>query len=103
MSIGTFDSGWPYNLLLPRGTREGMTFRLMVMITDWEKDRVPDETTCGSMSYCGAKDKYPDTRGMGYPFDRPFPSGQSIAQIIVAQNNMAVRDISIKWVDSVPE
>jgi len=96
------DCGWPYNLLLPRGTRNGMKFRLMVMITDWEKDLVPDETTCGSMSYCGAKDKYPDSRDMGYPFDRPFPANRSIMQIIATQNNMAALDITIKWVDSVP-
>src|SRR6266516_1123053 len=55
------DCGWPYNLLLPRGTHQGMNFRLLVMITDYEKDRVvdetaPDETACeGSMSYCGAR------------------------------------------------
>lgn len=105
------DCGWPYNLLLPRGTSHGMNFRLLVLITDWEKDQVPDETvlanpSCdpmsGSMSYCGAKDKYPDTRVMGYPFDRPFPAGQSIAQTIAGQKNMAARDITIKLVDSVP-
>src|SRR5262249_47879260 len=27
------DCGWPYNLLLPRGTSAGMMFRLMVMLT----------------------------------------------------------------------
>ena len=54
------DCGWPYNLLLPGGTSQGMKFRLLVMITDYEKDRVldeiaPDDTACeGSMSYCGA-------------------------------------------------
>jgi tyrosinase len=96
------DCGWPYNLLLPRGTRAGMRFRFLVMLTDWEKDRLPDAPACGSMSYCGAKEKYPDSRGMGYPFDKPFPAGQSIAQTIAAQSNMATRDITIKWVDSVP-
>ncbi|MBV9229998.1 MAG: hypothetical protein JOZ18_11845 [Chloroflexi bacterium] len=96
------DCGWPYNLLLPRGKREGMTFRLMVMITDWNIDQVPDETSCGSMSYCGAKDKYPDSRAMGYPFDRPFNAGRGIAQTIAAHDNMAARDITIKWVDTVP-
>lgn len=105
------DCGWPYNLLLPRGTSQGMNFRLLAMITDWEKDQVPDETfltnpSCdpmsGSMSYCGAKDKYPDTRVMGYPFDRPFPAGQTIAQTIAGQKNMAARDIIIKLVEVVP-
>jgi hypothetical protein len=65
------DCGWPYNLLLPGGTRDVMGFRLLVMLTDWTIDQVPDDSTCGSMSYCGVKDRYPDRRAMGYPFDRP--------------------------------
>ena len=96
------DCGWPYNLLLPRGTAAGMNFRLLIMVTDWAIDQVPDDSTCGSMSYCGAKDKYPDSRGMGYPFNLPFPAGQTIAQTIAAQNNMAARDITIRLVDAVP-
>jgi tyrosinase len=96
------DCGWPYNLLLPRGTAAGMNFRLLVMITDWAIDQVPDDSTCGSMSYCGAKDRYPDSRGMGYPFNLPFPAGQTIAQTITAQKNMAARDITIKLVNAVP-
>ena len=87
-----------------------MNFRLLAMITDWEKDQVPDEAalanpSCdpmsGSMSYCGAKDKYPDTRAMGYPFDRPFPAGQTIAQTLAGQKNVATQNITIKLVDSV--
>ncbi len=93
------DCGWPYNLLLPRGTRTGMGFRLFVMLTDWHKDQVPGDSACGSMSYCGAKDKYPDVRGMGYPFDRPFTVNKSIAQTIARQHNIATRDITIKWID----
>jgi tyrosinase len=91
--------GWPYNLLVPRGTHEGMPFRLMVMLTDWDKDKVGDDTACGSMSFCGARDRYPDSRGMGYPFDRPFPQGQSIADTIKGNNNMAARDIKIRWIE----
>ncbi|GAC1394290.1 MAG: hypothetical protein NVS4B11_31750 [Ktedonobacteraceae bacterium] len=91
------DCGWPYNLLLPRGTQNGMAFRLLVMLTDWNIDHVAEDTSCGSMSYCGAKDKYPDSRSMGYPFDRPFAIGTSIAQTVAAQNNMATRDITIRW------
>src|SRR5205085_5009637 len=69
------DCGWPYHLLLPRGNENGMDFRLLVMVTDWNIDSVGADTKCGSMSFCGAKDKdYPDKRAMGYPFDRPFPS-----------------------------
>ena len=94
------DCGWPYNLLLPRGTRAGMGFRLFVMLTDWHKDQVPGDSECGSMSYCGAKDKYPDVRAMGYPFDRPFSVNKSIGQTIARQHNIATRDITIKWIDA---
>ncbi len=88
--------GWPYNLLLPRGTREGMRFRLLAMLTDGNRDDVR-QSTCGSMSFCGARNQpYPDRRPMGYPFDRPFPGG-SIAQTIARQDNMATRDIIIRW------
>lgn len=89
------DCGWPYNLLLPRGTSEGMPFRLLVMLTDWSLDNVPQEGECGSMSYCGSRDKYPDSRPMGYPFDAPF--SQSIPKTIAAAPNMATRDITIRW------
>lgn len=91
------DCGWPYNLLLPRGRRDGMRFRILVMLTDWSKDDVPGEDACGSMSYCGARDRYPDTRPMGYPFDSPFRD-RSIAETIAAHPSMATRDIVIRWV-----
>lgn len=69
------ECGWPYHLLVPRGTVEGMNFVLLAMATDWNLDRVGDEGCCGSMSFCGAADRYPDKREMGYPFDRRFPEG----------------------------
>ena len=64
--------GWPWTLLLPRGRPDGMQFRMVVLCTDGAVDQVPQPTHCGSMSYCGAVDRYPDTRDMGYPFSRPF-------------------------------
>ena len=87
------ECGLPYTLLFPRGTEEGMDFYLMVMVTDWSKDIVGDENCCGSMSYCGAKDEYPDIREMGYPFNRPFADG--ILNTIGSQPNMACRTIKI--------
>jgi hypothetical protein len=90
------DCGWPYNLLLPRGTKQGMRFRLLVMLTDWSIDNVPQEGDCGSMSYCGALEKYPDARPMGYPFDAPF-TDKTIAETIAESPNMATRDIEIHW------
>jgi tyrosinase len=96
------DCGWPYNLLLPKGTAEGMPFRFMVMLTDWDLDHVPQDTTCGSMSYCGSKSEYPDQRLMGYPFNRPFKNG-SIADMVAAQKNVATRDITIKFGGVAPD
>lgn len=90
------DCGWPYHLLLPRGARAGMKFRLLVIMTDWQKDKVEAEGKCGSMSYCGKKDgAYPDQQPMGYPFDRRWP--KTIRQTILDMPTMAARDITIKW------
>ena len=76
------DCGWPYHLMLPRGTKDGMTFRLAVMFTDWQKDRVSTDSHCGSMSFCGKRNAdYPDIRPMGYPFDRKWPAG--LAETII--------------------
>jgi tyrosinase len=86
--------GWPYNLLVPRGTADGMPFRLAVICSDWEIDQVGGEESCGSLSFCGARDSYPDKRDMGYPFDRPFEV--PIADTIMANPNMAFRDITIR-------
>ncbi|RIB30888.1 Di-copper centre-containing protein [Gigaspora rosea] len=75
--------GWPYHLLLPCGTKDGMKFKLLVFISDWSIDKVSDSTEEGSISLCGRKFvsnrpvKYPDTRDMGYPFDRPY-AGHSL-------------------------
>ena len=89
------DCGWPYHLLLPRGTSQGKIYRLMVMLTDWNIDKVEVEGKCGSMSFCGKRDaKYPDARPMGYPFDRKWP--KRIADTILEQKNMAARDIRIQ-------
>jgi tyrosinase len=90
--------GWPYNLLLPRGTRDGMAFRLMVLYTDANHDEVIQEAACGSVSFCGVfNDLYPDKRPMGYPFDRPF--SQPIVTALDALSHAASRLLSIKWID----
>jgi hemocyanin-like protein len=90
------DCGWPYHLLLPRGKQAGMKFRLLVVLTDWDKDKVEADAHCGSTSYCGKRDaKYPDLRPMGYPFDRKWPG--AIAATVLAQKNMAARDITIRF------
>lgn len=91
--------GWPYNLLLPRGTLEGMAFRFFVMVT--HKDEV-EQSECGSMSFCGVRDKYPDKYAMGYPFDRPFSPPMTLEQLIATRQNIATRDITIRLLNLVP-
>jgi len=89
--------GWPYHMLLPRGTREGMRFRLMVMATDGRADRVGGDDECGSLSFCGARDRYPDRREMGYPFNRPFPGRQSLTQRLGALSSVGFRELDIRF------
>ena len=94
------DCGWPYHLLLPRGTRQGLPVRVMAMITDWLIDRVGADSACGSLSFCGARDTdYPDSRPMGYPFDRPLASG-TIGQMLVHPGlpHVAATNVTIRWV-----
>jgi tyrosinase len=88
--------GWPFHLLVPRGTPEGMPFRLLVMLTDWSLDQVSSAAHCGSMSFCGVRDaSYPDKRPMGYPFDRRLPA--PIDELVERQPNMALRDLTIRF------
>jgi|SRR5215213_1979218 len=93
------DCGWPYHLLLPRGTDAGMDFRLMVMLTDHQADLVGAEKKCGSMSFCGVKDAdYPDKRRMGFPFDQPFAGkvSETLARpelIHIATHNLKIRHL----------
>jgi tyrosinase len=73
LSCGNF-CGWPLNLLIPRGTKDGMKGTLFILASDWTKDGVnPQETMQGPISYCGLRGEssvYPDIRPMGFPFDR---------------------------------
>ncbi|KAJ1534073.1 Polyphenol oxidase 1 [Nowakowskiella sp. JEL0078] len=88
------DCGWPFNMLIPKGSSEGIPFKLSVLATDWNKDNVPTNTGCGSMSFCGAKDKYPDSREMGYPFIRKFE--KSVTETIASVPSWAVKDVVIR-------
>lgn len=92
------DCGWPYTLLLPRGNAGGLRCRLMVMCTDAAIDLVPVQGHCGSMSFCGAVDRYPDARDMGYPFNRPFAGSRATAirDVILGAPNTAARTVMIR-------
>src|SRR5215468_10182657 len=86
--------GWPYTLLLPRGTAAGMGFRLLVFLSDAAQDQVSQPEDCGSMSYCGATDRYQDVQDMGYPLSRPFR--KPITETFLALDNAAGRSLTIR-------
>ena len=88
------DCGWPYHLLLPKGKDSGMAFALLVIATDGSKDLVPSAGKCGSLSFCGTKDRYPDERPMGYPFDRPL--SEPLVDLVKRKHNFALRKMIIK-------
>ncbi|MEM7095955.1 MAG: tyrosinase family protein [Actinomycetota bacterium] len=90
--------GWPYNLLLPRGTRDGSAYELLVIYTDAAIDDVIADRTCGSVSFCGVMDDlYPDTRPMGYPFDRPFAG--PLLDTFDGLATAARSSFTIRWID----
>lgn len=92
------DCGWPYTLLLPRGTGDGLDLRLAVICTDANRDLVRPSAGCGSMSFCGAVDRYPDTRDMGFPFSRPFAG--SIRGTLIALPSAAGRSFVVRHVEA---
>ncbi|GAB6029837.1 Polyphenol oxidase 1 [Chamberlinius hualienensis] len=73
-SVGDCRCGWPDYLLVPKGTFEGMPFKLFITLSDWSKEeaKTPGNCFCNdSISTCGGINaKYRDIRPMGYPYDR---------------------------------
>lgn len=92
---GWCDCGWPYTLLLPRGTKEGMDFMLMAMLSAGADLQTPKDPNCTSISLCGLKDApYPDKKPMGYPFDRALTL--SVAETVAVNDNWYWRPIKIR-------
>ncbi|ODM96378.1 Phenoloxidase subunit 1 [Orchesella cincta] len=109
--------GWPEHLLLPKGRADGMLFDLFVMLTNTQIDQVvsskrqlgtltPKGTCRDSISYCGMiDDKFPDSRPMGYPFDRPAVADESskinmfLDEFVAPVSNMASTEIKIYNID----
>ena len=88
--------GWPYHLLLPRGSTRGMPFRVAAVVTDYALDHIKGDPNCGSLSFCGSVDAaFPDRREMGYPFNRPFKT-RTITDTLTTRTNMAARKITIR-------
>lgn len=76
--------GFPNNLLIPRGTPEGLSFKLTVMISDETDEGFVDDDEFPRFPMCGTLNgkKFPDKRAMGFPFDRPgtileYPTNQT--------------------------
>lgn len=86
--------GWPYPLLIPRGTLGGINYSLFAILTDATIDGFANVKSCGSVSFCGARDtSYMDKREMGYPFNRRW-SGP-IADLAEATPQMIMQSLSI--------
>lgn len=67
--------GWPQNLLVPKGTRHGKEFSLVVMLTKLLPGdaALSADSTGSAFVHCGLPGgkSVPDSRPMGFPYDRP--------------------------------
>lgn len=97
--------GWPQHMLIPKGVEgSGLQCDLFVMVTDYNIDHVEQDLVgnCNdAASFCGIRDRrYPDTRSMGFPFDRNPPAGvDRLEQFLTS--NMAVTPCSIIFTDEI--
>jgi len=67
--------GWPINLNIPRGRAGGMRWEVVAMISNIVEDNKEtwESASNQSWAYCGVQQGgIPDTRPMGFPFDRNF-------------------------------
>lgn len=64
-------------------------------------DEVNGQTCDNAASYCGVRNaRYPDTRHMGYPFDR-FPRDGVVTLNQFLTPNMVVQDVRIRFSDRI--
>eukprot|EP01132_Coremiostelium_polycephalum_P001278 gene1278-1610_t len=98
--------GLPRNLLLPRGTKEGMGFKMCVIVTDAKNDVITysdgSSSCCDGNIYCGTYNKpYPFKMDMGYPFNRVIPTQADTLEekmdLYLQEPNIFKTDINIKW------
>jgi len=89
--------GLPRNLLLPRGTRQGKKFKLVVVLT---KDEFLSSMgkCCQYSTYCGSRaERYPDPKPMGYPFDRKFKDTPD--KYLQTVKHVKIVDVIIQWTE----
>lgn len=72
--------GIPDRLLLPKGSTQGLNFKLMLLLTNAYKETAIKYGSAkwyhygGTHAHCGLHGiNYPDKRPMGFPYDRPVP------------------------------
>jgi hypothetical protein len=103
--------GWPQHMLLPRGVPHGMPFDLFVIVTNAADDNVvggernPDVKCKESLSFCGILNKkYPDSKPMGFPFDRNAVDLNSkgmnvppttLNEYVIPESNMKAVEVTI--------
>eukprot|EP00088_Acartia_fossae_P014371 TRINITY_DN17695_c0_g1_i1.p1 TRINITY_DN17695_c0_g1~~TRINITY_DN17695_c0_g1_i1.p1 ORF type:complete len:318 (-),score=49.11 TRINITY_DN17695_c0_g1_i1:103-1056(-) len=92
--------GYPLSMALPRGSNAGMSFQLVLIVTqllpgdrnrvaEWERN---SETAWG---WCGLRNGQrglPDGRPMGFPFDRPV----NLANVVNGRSNAGTVEIIIR-------
>ncbi|XP_019858840.1 PREDICTED: tyrosinase family protein asqI-like [Amphimedon queenslandica] len=85
--------GWPQNMMIPNGTELGIDYVVFAILTN---DIISEDDTV-SMSFCGAKDnKYPDPRGMGYPFDKAwFRTSSEMREAIKGLDHVKLSEFKI--------
>jgi tyrosinase len=70
--------GYPEHMLVPKGTPQGMRFKLFVILTEaQELNESPAVSVCGVQT-----GTYPDRKPMGFPFDRKNNFGLSLPWFI---------------------
>lgn len=94
--------GWPQHMLIPKGTLQGMTADVFVMVSNYANDRVDQDVTglCNDAdSFCGIRDRlYPDRQSMGFPFDRMARNGVATLEEFLTPN-MRSQEVTITYTD----
>lgn len=90
--------GFPNNLLIPKGTKDGIKFKLTVYISDETEEgwieEYPNYPLCGTLNGV----KFPDSKPMGFPFDRPgtkFIANEGLWPVIAATPMKNVKEIKV--------
>jgi len=92
--------GWPLELAIPKGSPEGMKYQLVVIVTPLlpgDRRNINDWNSLSrtSWAWCGIKEgdgTMPDSRPMGFPFDRP---STTMGMLFNGRGNVASTQVTI--------